>query len=187
MKIIIALSVVVLVGCGASDRSGGDRQVEPTQTTSSTRASAPAELGESRRDTGHPYYPEVAFTVLKVSESAELPTDDPSCPPTVSASNGKWVVVQVKAVNEGTEPVVLATNHGQSLYDGDRWYESEPNPWGNCAPTGLFGSKLQPGDQVIGIYVWDVRSDVTPDRVELIVTDRHSIDREASGALFSLR
>ncbi|KOX26457.1 hypothetical protein ADK67_16115, partial [Saccharothrix sp. NRRL B-16348] len=87
--------------------------------------------------------------------------------------------VRIKVVNEGNEPVVLATNANQSLYDGDRRYESET--LGGCEPAGLFDTKLQPGDQENGIYVWDVRPDVTPDRVELIVTDRHGIDREAPG------
>lgn len=186
MKTIIALSLVVLVGCGSSVRTESNPRVEDAQTTvPDTQTIEPARLGESRRDTGHPYYSEIAFTVLEVSESAELPTDSEFCPPTIPAGNGKWVTVRIKVVNEGNEPVVLATNANQSLYDGDRRYESET--LGGCEPAGLFDTKLQPGDQENGIYVWDVRHDVTPDRVELIVTDRHGIDREAPGALFSLR
>ncbi|WP_197289264.1 phosphotransferase, partial [Saccharothrix sp. NRRL B-16348] len=88
-----------------------------------SRLGLPTQLGESRRDTGHHYYSEVAFTVLEVSESAELPTDSEFCPPTIQASNGKWITVRIKVVNEGNEPVVLATNANQSLYDGDRRYE----------------------------------------------------------------
>ncbi|KOX32401.1 hypothetical protein ADK67_08110, partial [Saccharothrix sp. NRRL B-16348] len=114
----------MLVGCGSSLRTESNPQVEDVQTTvPDTRTIEPARLGESRRDTGHHYYSEIAFTVLEVSESAELPTDSEFCPPTIPASNGKWVTVRIKVVNEGNEPVVLATNANQSLYDGDRRYE----------------------------------------------------------------
>ncbi|MBP2334302.1 hypothetical protein JOF41_000480 [Saccharothrix coeruleofusca] len=184
MKIIVTLSTAALIGCGTSDQPATPPRNEPTQSTPAASTIEPAKLGESRRDTGHRYYPEIAFTVLQFKESTELPTDSEFCPPAIPASNGKWVAVQVKVVNEGTEPVTLTTNANQSLYDDTRRYESEP--LGGCSPAGLLEAKLQPGDQETGIFVWDVRPDVTPDRVELIVTDRHGIDRERPGALFSL-
>jgi hypothetical protein len=185
MKIIVVLSIVVLVGCRTSDQTEVDPQITLTQTSPSIRAAEPAKLGESRRDEGHPYYREIAFTVLGFSESAELPSNSEFCPPAISASRGKWIAVRVKAVNEGTEPVVLATNANQVLYDGDRRYESETSS--GCQPAGLLSIKLQPDDEAIGVYVWDVRPEVSPGQVELIVTDRHGIDRRTPGALFSLR